>query len=370
MTPGAAAPATTLRNERPHFTVIGAGAIGGAIGAHLVRAGYPVLFADAAREHVDAINMAGLHLEGVADFTVRARAVVPDALADALGEQRPEVVLLAVKAQHTAAALEPVARLLDERSVVVSLQNGLNERVIAARIGAERTIGSFVNWGGDYLAPGRLLFSSRTGEFYLGELDGRMTPRLELLGRIFREHFLAHTQLTANIWGYLWGKLGYASMLFAAATVDDTAADVLANARYRPMLANIAGEVVRVADAEGVRSEGFAGFDPNVFRFASPRDWQGIYRTFDERVEVNRRSLKPRSGIWRDLAVRHRPTEVDHQPGAVIEIARAHGIRVPVHERIVSMIHELEAGRRTRTSANLEELCALNDREYPAERPS
>ena len=353
-----------------HFTVIGAGAIGGAIGAHLVRAGYPVLFVDGSREHVDAINASGLHLEGVVEFTARAPAVPPDGLADALGEQAPDVILLAVKAQHTAAALEPAARLMDEASVVVSLQNGLNERVIAARVGAARTIGSFVNWGGDYLEPGRLLFSSRTGEFCLGELDGRMTPRLERLGATFREAFLDHTQLTSNIWGYLWGKLGYGSMLFAAATVDDTAADVLADRRYRPMLANVAGEVVRVADAEGVRCEGFSGYDPNVFRFTTPRDWTGIHRTFDERVAVNRRSLKPRSGIWRDLAVRHRPTEVDQQPGAVIEVARAHGLRVPLHERIVPMIHELEDGRRARTPANLEELCGLNARAYPAETPS
>ena len=61
--------------------------------------------------------------------------------------------------------------------MVVSLQNGLNELVIADVVGAERTMGCFVNFGADYLEPGVVHFGGR-GAFVLGELDGRDTPRL------------------------------------------------------------------------------------------------------------------------------------------------------------------------------------------------
>ncbi len=350
-----------------HFTVIGAGAVGGGVGAHLVRAGYPVLFVDSSPEHVDAINATGLRLEGVREFAAHAPAVLPDGLERALGGRTPEVILLAVKAQHTVSALEPVARLMGEGSYVVSLQNGLNERAIAARIGASRTIGSFVNFGGDYLDPGRLLFSGTHGEFFLGELDGRMTPRLEALGTLFRETFLDHTQTTPNIWGYLWGKLGYVAMVCATAATDETQADVMADARYRPMLANLAGEIVRVSDAEGIRCEGFAGYDPDVMRFTTPRDWDGINRVIDHRVAVNRKSLKPRSGVWRDLAVRHRPTEIDEHMGAVVAIGRTHGLALPLNERLIAIIHDLEQGRRERGLPNLDDLAALNATTYPAD---
>ncbi len=342
------------------FMVIGAGAIGGTIGAHLARAGHDVLLVDGVEEHVHAIERAGLAIEGEKPFQVRVPAVTVAGLADALRGRPPDAVLLAVKAMHTASALEPVVPFLGPDSFVVSMQNGLNEKVIATRIGAPRTVGAFVNFGADYLAPGRIMYGG-AGALYLGELDGRMTPRLAQLGGILKDAFLENTTLTDNIWGYLWGKLGYASMLFATAVVDETMADVLADRTCRPLLANLAGEVVRVADAEGVRSEGFDGYDPNAMRFANPRDWGGIHRSLDELAEFNRHSLKQKSGIWRDLAVRRRRTEVDVQIGIVVETARTHGLPAPLLERLVAMIHDLEDGRRVMRRANLDELRRLDE---------
>ena len=346
-----------------HFTVIGAGAIGGTIGAHLVRAGHDVLFVDVDTKHVDAIDRSGLTIEGKETFHVRVPAVTVAGLADALRGRPAEVVLLAVKAMHTTAALEPVVPLLGTQSFVVSMQNGLNERVIASRIGPPKTVGAFVNFGADYLAPGRIMYGG-SGALYLGELDGTMTARLAELGRTIQVAFLENTQLTSNIWGYLWGKLGYASMLFATAVVDETMADVLANPVYRPLLANLAGEVVRVADGEGVRSEGFDGYDPNAMRFAHPRDWHGIERSLDCLADFNRRSLKQKSGIWRDLAVRRRRTEVDDHIGLVVAAARDRGFAVPLNEHLVETIHDLESGRRPMTAGNLESLRRLNEEMY------
>ena len=347
-----------------HFTVIGAGAIGGTLGAHLVRAGHRVLLVDRVEEHVNAIGRSGLAIEGTRTFQVRVPAVTAGGLADALGGRPPEAVFLAVKAMHTPAALEPLVPLLGDASFVVSMQNGLNEKVIAERIGPERTVGAFVNFGADYLAPGRIMYGG-AGALYLGELDGRMTPRLEGLGAILKDAFLEHTTLTENIWGYLWGKLGYASILFATAVVDETIAEVLADPTCRSLLGNLAGEVVAVADAERVRSEGFDGYDPNAMRFAQPRDWDGIHRSLDHLAEFNRHSLKQKSGIWRDLAVRRRRTEVDVQIGIVVDAARHHGLDVPLNARLVAMIHDLEEGRRAMRRANLDELCRLNEEMYP-----
>ncbi|HYM92262.1 MAG TPA: 2-dehydropantoate 2-reductase [bacterium] len=346
-----------------HFTVVGAGAIGGTIGAHLARAGHAVLLVDAAEDHVLAIERAGLTIEGRTTFRIRVPAVTVAGLADALRGRPPDAVLLAVKAMHTAVALEPVVPLLGPESFVVSMQNGLNEKVIAGRIGAARTVGAFVNFGADYLEPGRIVYGG-AGALYLGELDGRTTPRLEGLGQVLRESFLPHTTLTSNIWGYLWGKLGYASMLFATATVDAPMADVLDDRASRPLLANLAGEVVRVADAEGVRSEGFDGYDPNAMRFAAPRDWAAIHQSLDRLAEFNRRSLKQKSGIWRDLVVRRRRTEVDDQIGPVVEAAGAHGLDVPLNRHLSEIIHALEEGRRPMARANLDELCRLNEELY------
>lgn len=346
-----------------HFTVIGAGAIGGTAGAHLARAGHDVLLVDSVEAHVNAIAESGLAIEGRRTFRVQVPAVTPRGLAGALRGRPPEAVLLSVKAMHTAEALEPIVPLIGPDSFVVSMQNGLNEQIIAGRIGPARTIGAFVNFGADYLGPGRIFYGGE-GALYLGALDGRITPRLQALGATLREAFLENTTLTDNIWGYLWGKLGYASMLFATALVDETMADVLGDPACRRLLADLAGEVVAVAEAEGIRCEGFDDYDPNAMRFASPRDWDAIAGSLGRLADRNRRSLKLKSGIWRDLAVRRRRTEVDLQIGLVVEAARGHGLATPLNERLVTMIHELEDGRRAMDRASLDELRRLDEDVY------
>src|SRR5215216_7149692 len=107
------------------YTVFGAGAIGGTVGAHMTRGGESVLFVDKDVEHVRAMRERGLTIRGFSEtFTVPVRATTPESLPDSL-----DVVLLAVKAPAT----EEAARLIGERltpdGCVVSLQNGLNEVV-------------------------------------------------------------------------------------------------------------------------------------------------------------------------------------------------------------------------------------------------
>ena len=347
-------------------TIIGAGAIGGTVGAYLIRHGHDVLLVDAAREHVEAMARDGLAIEGQDHFRVPARAVTPDTLPYALGGRSLEAVVLAVKALHTDGAVEMLAPFLAPTGYVISMQNGLNERAIAARIGAERTVGAFVNFGADYIAPGRIMYGG-PGALYLGELDGRMTPRVHSWRTALSQSFLPETTVTSNIWGYLWGKMGYAAMLFATAIVDETMADVLGDPRNGPLLANLAAEVIRVAEAEHVTSEGFEGYDPNVMRFATPRAWDAIRRSLEAMATRARGSLKQKSGIWRDLAVRRRRTEVDYHLGAVLDLAHGHGLLLPLTARLVDVIHDLEQGRREMIPANLEELRRLNETAYSGE---
>src|SRR5438046_8710963 len=181
----------------------GAGAIGGTIGAHLARAGHDVTFVDRLPDHVVAINGAGLRIDGpLAQFVARAPAFVPD---DLVGEF--EHVILAVKAQDTEAATRALARHLSADGYVVSAQNGLNELVIKSIVGDARTMGCFVNFGADYLDPGVIQYSGR-GAVVVGEIDGRLTPGVRELHRAFLD-FGDQAIVTANIWGYLWGRRGY-----------------------------------------------------------------------------------------------------------------------------------------------------------------
>ena len=333
-------------------TIIGAGAIGGTVGAHLARAGHAVTFCDAVEAHVAAINERGLTIRGWAEeFTVRAPAVQPEALRGPLG-----IVLLAVKAQHTAQVMQRIAPLLADDGVVISMQNGLNEQVIAAAVGEARTVGCLVNFSADYLEPGVIHYGG-PGTIKVGELDGRITPRLEQLRDLLAAVGAAET--TPNIWGYMWGKLGYGNMLYATALADASMADVID--RYRPLMVELAAEIYEVADRLGVRPEPFDGVEPALYYPRAGRDWAAIEQSLDALVARRRRDQKQRSGIWRDLMVRRRGTEVGDHLGPIIRHADAFGLPLPLTRRVAQLIGDLEAGRATPAWEHLDGLEGLRE---------
>jgi len=333
----------------------GAGAMGGAIGATLHRAGHEVVLVDADVAHVEAIRSDGLRITGpVAQFTARPPAFTPEELAGD-GGGRFGTVFLCVKAHHTEAALEGLVPHLTRDGCVVSVQNGLNERVIAARLGSQRTVGCFVNFGADVMEPGMVMWGNR-GAVVVGELDGALDGRRILnLHRLLQE-FDADAVLTGNIWGYLWGKLAYGALLFATALSDGSIADVLAAQDHRETLTALAREAMAVARAQGVTPEPFDGFDPRSF--GPEADDGDARRSLDDLVRFNRGSAKTHSGVWRDLAVRKRKTEVDAQIAPIAHLGDEVGIPTPLTRRLVELIHDVEEGRRSQSWETLEALGA------------
>ena len=331
------------------YTVFGAGAIGGTIGAHMVRGGEDVLFVDLAADHVRAMRERGLTIRGFAEtFTVAVQAVTPD---EARSESSLERVLLAVKAPATEAAVSSFADLLAPNGCVVSIQNGLNELAIARLVGERRTVGAFINFSADYLEPGLIHFAG-PGAFYLGELDGSLSPRLEEL-RGALGHW-GDVRLTNNIWGFLWGKQAYGAMLFATALSDESMADAID--QHRTLMAELANEVLGVASELRIQPLGFDGFDPDALR---SRDAGLVNASLDQLVARRRQDLKTHSGVWRDLVVRERRTEVDAHFQPVLAEARRLGLPTPLLDRMVEMVHEAEDGRRPLSTANLVELGRL-----------
>jgi 2-dehydropantoate 2-reductase len=326
----------------------GSGAIGGTCGAYLKRAGHDVSFVDIVPEHVEAIRTTGLAITGPVDqFSVTAPAFLPDQVP---GTWRH--VFLAVKAQDTERATRAIAPHLAGDGTILSLQNGLCETIISRIVGRDRTIGAFVNYSTDWIAPGEILFGSRSS-VVLGELDGAITPRLSDLLGVMRD-FEPDAIITDNIWGYLWGKLGYGAMLFAQALGNLGIADCLARPEMLPVWQALAREALAVAAAEGVRVEKFPMFDPTAFMPDAP---DGAAREAVARiVALNRTSAKTHSGVWRDLAVRHRRTEVDVQIAPIAGIGARHGIATPTVRRLVALIHEIEDGKRPLADDNLLEL--------------
>jgi 2-dehydropantoate 2-reductase len=329
----------------------GSGAIGGTLGAFLIRAGHNVTFVDIVPDHVAAIRnpAKGLKITGPVDeLTVTAPAFLPHEI-----QGTWEHIYLCVKAHHTEPATKALLPHLAEAGYVVSLQNGLCEDIIAGVVGRGRTIGAFINFGADWLESGEILYGNR-GAFVLGELDGRITDRLQDLHAVIRDGFEPDAIMSDSVQSYLWGKLGYGSFLFAQALGQLGIADCLARPELLPLWRKLGAEVNATAEKLGIEPKGFNGYDPKAF--APGADEALAKRSVDAMVAFNRPNAKTHSGVWRDLAVRKRRTEVDVQILPIVQIGEAHGVNCPTARKLVAMIHEVEDGKRLMTDENLIEL--------------
>ena len=326
-----------MPGPRP-ILIWGAGAIGGVLGAYWARAGLPVLMVDVEAGHVAACRTMGLHISGPVE---QFRHIVP-ALTPGELQGEFDIVVLAVKAQATEQACAMLEPHLAPGGFVLSAQNGLNELAIARALGPERTMGCFVNFGADWLGPGEILFGNR-GAVVVGEIDG--APR-ERTGQMHRHLRLFEPQavLTDNIWGYLWGKLAYGAMLFATALTSDSMTVNFADPRRFMVFDQLAREVMAVASARGVVPVGFNGFDPACF--APGASDAGARASIAALAEFNRHTAKTHTGIYRDLAVRRRKTEVDPQIGVIAQLGREAGVATPAIACLVALIHDIEEGRR------------------------
>jgi 2-dehydropantoate 2-reductase len=338
------------------ISVVGAGAIGGVVGGYLAKEGYDVTLVDILKEHVEALKTGGLTLEiDNEKINIPVKALHAEEFA-AQSEQDVDLLILAVKAQHTAEALCPVIHRLHQDSIVVSMQNGLCENVIASLIGKERTMGCFINLFADYMEPGIIQYGG-VGSLYIGELDGQITPRLQKIHQILLAWGPA--QLTNNIWGYLWSKLGYGAVLTATALVDDTMANTIEPLETRELFFDLASETLAVANRLKITPMGFDDWEPTLVYPIESRDVNKSNEQWNILIKRLRSYKKVKSGIWRDLAVRKRKTEVPHHLNPVIEQGEKLGIKMDLTKKVVEMIHEVEDGTRQMSRDNITELLDL-----------
>jgi 2-dehydropantoate 2-reductase len=149
---------------------------------------------------------------------------------------------------------------------------------------------------------------------------------------------------------------------------NESIADVLAMPEFRDLYIALARESLAVAAARGVTPEAFDGFDPRAYLPGAPLG--AAEASLDALVAHNRKSAKTHSGIWRDLAVRKRPTEVDAQLGIVVRLGREANVATPLTARVVELIHDIEAGRREQSLETLARLASLTTEQATTALPS
>ena len=308
------------------YVVLGCGAVGGTVAAGLARDGHDVLACDADPAVVSAVAARGLRIEGpVENFTVPVPAITP---AD-LPARIDGPVLVAVKAHHTAAAAALLAGRLQGDAFAVALQNGLTGAILAEAVGPKRVVEAVVNFGADMLAPGVVLRGNRAA-LLVGEPDGTLSDRVRSLAAD-----IADATPTEGILGYKWAKQAIGALLAATAVSDLPIADVLGDPAYRALLTELARQVTDQAPVPPLPLDGFDASD--------------LAGSLTRLARFNRASAKTRTGIYRDLAILHRPTEVPAILG---------GLTGTLPPRVVELVRAIEQGRRSCARANLDLLAA------------
>ncbi|MFE0372396.1 2-dehydropantoate 2-reductase [Streptomyces tendae] len=337
--------------ERTAYTIVGAGAIGGTLAFALARAGHPVTLVDTDRAHVDALRTRGLVLVAAdgGRTSIPVTATTPDDFTGPL-----ERVLLAVKAQATRSAVDWIAPRLAPDGYVVSVQNGFNEELIARLVGGDRTVAAFVNIFADVAEPG-VIQDGGPGALVVGEPGGApVSDRVRALVADLQSWGPARA--SDNVEGFLWAKAGFGAMLAATALADAPMADLID--RHRPAMARLTAEIFAVADRRGVTLEAFDAFDPRPFRQGADSAVRDA--AFDRLTAWLRTQPKDRSGIWRDLAVRHRPVEVTTHYRDVVDQATDMGLPTTLLRFVLDGLRELEGAPHAMSEARLDALDALD----------
>ena len=182
--------------------VMGAGAVGGYFGARLAGASNDVAFI-ARGPHLAALRRQGLTLE-----SPQGNLHIRDALfTDDLSQVGVvDLVLFCVKSYDTEATADKLASLIGDRTIILSLQNGVdNADKIAQRWGHKRTLAGVVYIGSQLLQPGKIQHSSG-GRIVFGELDGQVHESTQAVERVLSSARIS-CEVSKAIRNIQWRKL-------------------------------------------------------------------------------------------------------------------------------------------------------------------
>ncbi|RRQ26578.1 hypothetical protein DK926_17390 [Rhodococcus sp. Eu-32] len=336
------------------YTFVGAGAIGGTVAHALAKAGHEITLVDTDASHVEAIRTDGLRIRAVdgTDDVVRvAHAYTPEEYpTDVAAIDR---AVISTKSQHTRDAAQWVAPRLAESGYVVSLQNGHNEPVIAAEVGSDRVVGAFVNIFTDYLEPGVVSFGG-AGALAVGLPDGGAPDARALeVAADFRRY--GDVVSTANVGGYRFAKRGFGGILGLTTLVDAPMAEIVdAN---RDLAAAVAVESTEVAIRAGITLESFDAYEPYAFRADAPADVRDA--ALDRLVTWLAGQPKDRSGVFRDIAVRKRPTERGLLDDGYAALADQHGLDTSFTAELFALLGRISVGELDFSPTHLDSLRSL-----------
>lgn len=343
--------------------IVGAGAVGGYIGAHMTKAGHDVTMVDPWPEHVEIMRTRGMEISGMTPqeaFTQKMKAIHLTELQNTIKERPVDIAFIAVKSYDTIWATHMIAPYLAPEGFVVSSQNCVNEERIAGVVGWGKVVGCMVgnNYAVDLYEPGKIRRTMpKTGQvasLEVGEVHGRITPRITELAEMLQS--VDKSKTTTNLWGVRWSKLcvnGMRNGVSAATGLGGNERD--AHDRIRRVVIKLAGESVRVGRALGYELEKIAGVEPDLYVKAADNEPESLKKLEEIMIAGTKgtaRSDLQRPSMAQDIA-KGRRTEIDFMNGYIAERGASVGMVAPTHAALTKIVQQVERNQLPAKPENL-----------------
>jgi 2-dehydropantoate 2-reductase len=306
------------------IAVIGAGGTGSVIGGMLTKEGYDATIIDQWPAHIEAMKDKGLEL------------II-----------REEVVHIPVKAYH----ISEVSTFYDTFDIVFLSCKSYDTLWMVPLIGYTRDIGCVLTISSEVFEPGRVRRNTPMDKttYTLGELTGRITPRLKALKQLLTA--AGKTELTTNIWGRKWAKLVFNSMVGPLCGLGGIRPHQLTEAPERLRVGlKLGQESLQVGKALGYEMETvFQGLSMDE-AFSSVEALEGIL------TKAVAQEGKPTCSFYHQDILKGRRTEVDFINGLISRKGDEAGISTPMNDATTQMVHRLERGEIKLDPANIKHL--------------
>ena len=307
------------------IVVLGAGALGCALGCALTEGGHEVWLVNHHQTQVDEMNQKGLKVreEGVDRF-VKVNATRTCAGVN-LNSGPVDLLIVLVKSFHTREAIESAKPVLGQETMVLSLQNGFgHEEILSAVVGQARVLAGKTYAGGVMLGTGHIIASTKGKDTFIGELNGQVTERVSHMARVFNEAGLL-TRVSENIMGTIWDKL--------LVNVATGALSGITNLNY--------GELYRLPELEAcavaavAEAMAVAKASNITLSATDPRQpWIKASAGLPYEFKASMLQSLEKGSI----------TEIDFVNGAVVNLGARLGIPTPVNQTLVACMKGIEHG--------------------------
>jgi 2-dehydropantoate 2-reductase len=327
--------------------IMGAGGLGSVVGGYLAHTGVDVTLV-ARPAHAQAIREKGLKITGVrGEFLIKDNLIAIDDPTQAQGEF--DYFALMTKAKDSETALKQCDPLKDRIHCVFSFQNAMGKEEILARwIGREKVIGAATIEGATLMEPGVCINPLTTPTTaYFGELDGKITPRVETITDAFNKAGFG-TKAVSNIMQVLWEKLvqiGNASgwSVTTLAALDSLYfADGLCVREGAEHYVQIAKELLSIYRGLGFTPQNFFAPMSRLKEMDAMSFEEAVQAMMAQGKELKEKGLvRGRTSMHEDV-LRRKKTEVDYIIKPFLEQSKALNIPIPTVTAVYRIIKTID----------------------------